>query len=307
MNTAIVRQAARVAVIVATQRSGTTAIGRFLGRQPGTEYVGEIFHNVRGPHDDPNYERYLTVPEANFFTFKERLLTRFPALAYPSRANQSAIWHGYRKHLFSLGPETTWVIDVKYNSLHNLNAVWQDLFNAPLLVELLREENAPILHLVRDDLFAQAISALRANQLRTWHNVASNQTAEKQPTEAAMTFEPQQVDRMMNRNMHLKQHFRYIFSTYPNIGTLAYEDAFVDGQVSDAARSMLADLFNGGTPLEGETDLQKRESGTLADRIANRDAMLKHFENSPHESMVSTHLRPDHTSAPHEAVSGAEG
>jgi hypothetical protein len=73
-------EAPRIAVVLGSQRSGTTAIGRLAGMRQGVAHVCEIFHAVRDPQGDPHFERYLMVSEANFYSFKERFLTRFPAL-----------------------------------------------------------------------------------------------------------------------------------------------------------------------------------------------------------------------------------
>lgn len=276
---------------MATQRSGTTAIGRLMGRQRDIRYAGEIFHNVRGPQDDHDFEKFMTLPEANFFSFKERLLVRSPALVYPSVQNQACIWSSYRDHLHSLAPEATWIIDVKYNSLHNLNPIWHDIFSQPLLIEILQGEHVPILHLVRNDIFAQAISAIRANQLEIWHQPSSQAADDQRSDEGALTFDPIVVEQMMTRNMHLQQHYGRLLSTYPNIRTLAYEDAFVDGRVSEAARSVLSELFAGNAPVEGETDLSKREGSGLASRIANKEAIVAHFERTPNAELVKRHLQ----------------
>ncbi|MGA0531692.1 hypothetical protein [Hansschlegelia sp. KR7-227] len=277
----------RIAVITANQRSGTTAIGRLLGAQPNVRYAGEIFHNVRGPHDDPDYKRFLTVPEANFFTFKQRFVERFPGLVHPTAVNQHAIWKAYCEHLGSLGPATLWVIDVKYNSWHHLDPVWRNPLIRPGLMELLSRQKAPILHILREDVFAQAVSAERANNLGRWHR----QTGEGAGASAGPTrLDPAKLRRLMQLSTQLTRHYEGLLSYYGTTRTIHYESAFKDQDLTAAARASVADLFGLPAPLQGPLDLVKG-GGDLRGAISNTDEILAFFSGDQHEALVARHLR----------------
>ena len=276
----------RIAVVLGSQRSGTTAIGRLAGAQEGVAHVGEIFHAVRGPQDDPDFERYLTVPEANFFSFKERFLTRFPALVYPSNVHQTRIWEAYRHHLFSLGSAKLWVIDVKYNSLHHLNPVWQALYAWPMLFTLLAKEKAPILHVVREDLFAQALSGLRADHFRHWHSQAGGTDA----PQGAIGVDPRELERRMNTSLHLKNHYANLLASYAPTARLTYEQAFAGGDLTAEARRAVAALYGLARPLSGAMPLEKVAKGSLSDQVSNAAAVLAHFKGGQHEAGVMKHL-----------------
>jgi LPS sulfotransferase NodH len=279
---------ARVGAIVGNQRSGTTAVGRLLGAQPGVIYAGEIFHNVRGPQDEPEFEKYMTLPEANFFAFKERFVGRFPSLVYPSARNQAAIWTGYLGHLASLDRDALWIVDIKYNSMHHLEPVWSQPFAKPHLLDLLSKASVPILHVVRDDVFAQAISGLRASRERRWHAAAGEASAPD--AGGPVRYEPQQVAQQMQRNTRLRSHFVGLLDGYRPLLQATYEQMFLDGDLRPKARADFAALFGLAGPLQGPIDLQKIAPAALRQEIANVPGLLAHFADGPFAELVRKHL-----------------
>jgi hypothetical protein len=278
----------RIGAIVGNQRSGTTAVGRLLGAQPGVIYAGEIFHNVRGPQDEPDFEKYMTLPEANFFAFKERFVGRFPALVYPSPRNQVAIWTGYLGHLASLDRDALWIVDIKYNSMHHLEPIWSLPFAKPHLLDLLAKSSVPLLHIVRDDVFAQAISGMRASREKRWH-VAAGETPVPQGA-VPVRYEPQQVAQQMQRNARLRNHFAGLLEGHSPLLQATYEQMFVDGDLRLKARADFAALFGLPEPLRGPMDLRKIAPPALRQEIANVPGLLAYFANSPFADLVRKHL-----------------
>jgi LPS sulfotransferase NodH len=274
----------RTGVILGTQRSGTTALGRALGAEQDIAYVGEIFHGIRGPQDEVNYQRYLTEPAANFFTFKESLVSKFPALVYPSPENQRTIWDLYTQNLFSLGEELLWVIDVKYNSLHHLNSVWQDPLDWPGLLGFLASEKTPVLHLVREDLFSQAVSTEIAVRTNRWHSFEP--VARGEP----LVFDPRKIEGTMRSQFRTQRHVRNLLRSYPQAIELRYEQALPAGQLSDAVCTAIRKLFNLDHPIAGITDLQKIINTPLAEWIANPEEIREHFSGNEFEKYIVKHL-----------------
>jgi len=278
----------RLVALVGAQRSGTTVIGRLAGAQPAARYAGEIFHAVRGPHDDIEYRKFQYIPEVNFFSYREILFARFPSLSYPSYQNQRAIWHCYVEFLFSFSPDQIWVIDIKYNSLHHLNPIWHNAVERPSVIDLLAEMQVPILHLIRGDLFAQAVSEARSHIIGRWHS--SKAEAPTGPPAAAIPLDPAELEQIMVRNAYMTSRMREILRFYPRCEELEYDEILGRGDLSMAARTRIAELFDLGPPLSGELDLRKMTPPTLNDIVPNRRGVLAYFAETPFEAAVVKHL-----------------
>lgn len=286
----------RMLAILGTQRSGSTAIGRIAAQIPGFTYVGEIFHGVRGPHDDPRYEHYLTRPEYNFFTFKEDLVRRFPQLVYPSDFNQCNLWTLYVERMATLSGNDTLVFDVKYNSLHHLNAVWQEHFHLPHLLKLLMERKTPIIHIIRKGVFEQAVSHLRALQDGTWHA----RVGASAPSDAPIYLSPHNLHDIMFHNERMTSQVRDWLRIYESSVELTYEDLFVQGTLTEAAKQILAKSFGCDWGAIVPPDIVKMSRRPLRESIANAAEVLAYFEATDFAPAVRYHL----SAEPEEAAIG---
>lgn len=278
----------RLLAIVGAQRSGTTVIGRLVGAQPGVRYVGEIFHMIRGPHDDIDFKRFQHVPEVNFFSYREALFARFPGLCYPSYQNQRAVWHSYVEFLFAFSPAQIWLIDIKYNSLHHLDSIWRDALDRPLIIDILGESGVPILHVTRRDLFAQAVSEARSHIVGRWHS--SEGAAHGAASATPIPLDPAELERIMARNQHMTEHMREILRFYPRADELEYDEALGGEDLSPAARARIAELFELGPPLAGALDLRKMTPKKLDEMVPNGRAVRAYFAGTRFEEAVAKHL-----------------
>jgi LPS sulfotransferase NodH len=213
----------RYAFIVSRPRSGSTALGRTLGLVEGVNYCGEVFHHARGPHDDENYDRYLVAPEYNYFTFRQRMFSSFPDLAYPSRKNQQALWTHFLTAVESRDPGKLHVLDVKYNSVHHLDPLYHSPFDSPLLLQLLKAQQIPIIHIVRHNLVAQAISLLIAQRTGRWHKLRAWQPAEPP---SPIAIEPRVLLDTIERAGRELKHFEAVLRHHPRLLPLTYETLY---------------------------------------------------------------------------------
>jgi hypothetical protein len=279
---------ARICAIVGMQRSGTTALGRAIGAKTGCICAGEIFHAVRGPEDDPDHEKFLTWPQANFFRFRESLLGPRPALSYPSVANQTEIWTRYVDHLRSLTDATLIIIDVKCNSVHHLNPVWQDALGQPALFKLLRAAGTPLIHMRRGNLLAQTISEIVANKQRRWHAAVGEQITDQ--AVAPQAFNAKLVKQALLAKRNNIRHFVALLSAYPRRLNLDYETTFDSlGQIQGAVKDQLSALFNRDMS-DIQTDLRKIGTPNVADMIANPAEILAAFQHHPMRADVAAWL-----------------
>lgn len=275
----------RLVIIIGKQRSGTTVIGRLVASHPGAFYAGEVFHSVRGPQDDLEYKKYYTAPEVNFFVWRERLFARFPSLSFPSHHNQKAIWQEFCEFLFTHSPRKLVVVDVKLNSLHHLNTVWHDRHDQPNLLKLLAETRMPIISVARSDIFAQAVSALRAAQLKIYHAGITEAT-----NSVPVELDPKKLEQRMAENVRAAGDIREMLRHYPDAVELEYSRCFEGEGFSDWASEQISRVTGIVDFAPGSSQMKKLTNSSIRDITPNAEEILNYFKNKPFEDAVRNHL-----------------
>src|SRR5262249_24800742 len=142
-------------VLIARPRSGTTALRGMLGCHPKVIALGEVFH-----------EDYVEDPQC-YYHFSLEKLTNNPALALPTPSNRSTLFTQYIKQLtqhfnhVALGKEL-FCLGINYNSLHSMNTFFQNSYDAPFLVQIIKRNSYHVVHLIRRNVLQAAISEMRA-------------------------------------------------------------------------------------------------------------------------------------------------
>ncbi|MDH4063494.1 MAG: Stf0 sulfotransferase family protein [Acidobacteriota bacterium] len=297
----------RAAVILSKQRSGTTALRMALGTMPGVRDWGEVFHHVRGPQDDPNYERFHIHPEAGFFTFREALFRQSPEVSFPTEAHQLEVWQRYLSMVESLAPQALHLFDIKYNSAHHLDPIYHSQFEAPLLLTALARDGCPVVHLVRRDLLAQALSLLRAQRTDVWHRAARD-TA---PVDRAeMVVDPEYVFWTMEvARWEIERQTGYLQS-HPRVMSLDYESLYRnDGSFAPDVLGVMVE-FLGMTPVSPPVrPPMARMPHRLFDGVSNRDAILEYLASTRYADLVAAHRSqiPDRGMPPAEGATDSLG
>lgn len=220
-------------IITGFQRSGTTALGENLGRSPQAAYFGEIFH-PDGFTDGDRARSLRLRSDANYYRFVDEHpdLHRGP----PDASRVAQQWADYLAYLDSLQPGARAILSVKYNSWHNVAAAWQDPNARPFLLDLLKAQDPlVVLHLMRGDLLAQAVSEHLASSTGVWHAT---------DTPAAQTHReelpPHLIVERMNRCLAQRRLMRARLTDLPTV-ELVYEETFApDGDLSAITRQALA-------------------------------------------------------------------
>jgi LPS sulfotransferase NodH len=269
--------------IIGSPRSGTTAFGQALAQAVDAAYLGEIFHAVRGPQDDIDFERFLVVPWTNFFSFKEEVIKEFPAFIYPSRKNQDALWALFLERMRERAGKATLVIDIKYNSLDHMNHIWQEPSNPPHMLRILSAAKVPLFHIVRNDLFAQAVSIQRAQVTGLWHLSAS-----KAPREAgAIKIDPRLAARFMQTTSANRRLVTNFLRPHKPVLELAYEDIFTDdGDLTSETRERIGSFLDLDMSFSPELKLQKIVTQPLGMLVANQDEVSAFFRGHRFEKEV---------------------
>lgn len=138
--------------VVAKQRSGTNLLRRTLATSGLFDDKAEVFHSS----GDNRYWGYRT-----------NLISEQPSLSFPSSENQIKIFNLFLEYINKTSSSCS-LIDVKYNSTHNLNPVWHDPTAIPFLFRVLNERNIPVIHLLRENILESYISEIVAQKLNIW-------------------------------------------------------------------------------------------------------------------------------------------
>lgn len=137
--------------VIAMQRSGTNLFRKSLATSPRFHDLNEVF--------DPFQKLY--------WPFREQMITERPELSIPSAENQLELFETFIEQTLNDEHPFTF-IDVKYNSTQHLNDVWYHPGARPLLIEWLIENRYPVIHLVRENIFANYVSNVIAHKSRVW-------------------------------------------------------------------------------------------------------------------------------------------
>jgi LPS sulfotransferase NodH len=262
-------------IILAQQRSGTTVVRRTLAEGPDTHDFGEVFHE--------DYEREPT----NFFSFKQRAVEENLKLLFPSVQNQTHLWSGYLDFLRKGTKKPLALIDVKYNSWHHLNTVWYVTGDMPDLVRHVRNDGVPVLHLVRDNAFAQACSSVLANARGIWQ-VESK--AEADSDEPAHTLDAAQILVHMERSLEQTRLFRSFFSKHDLYEEVKYEELFEGTRLSATLYERMKRLAGRDVDAEADVALHK-VIPQLDQMVANVEEIKDFFSGSPYEAQVEDAFR----------------
>lgn len=219
-------QPRKLIVLVALQRSGTTAFCEALGRHDEVTSFGEVFHSARSRQDTPLYKNLRLVDGANFFDFREKLFSQFPMLSYPSPENVEAVLDAFLDHLSAMSKGWT-LIDIKYNSWHHFETAWAMPARPPHMLKMLRARGAIFVHIKRRDLLARYASEMIANSRQLFH---AEKDTELSPI--SIDLPPDRVSASIREARAMIQQFDAWLAPVEARLDINYEDLLVDNAVS---------------------------------------------------------------------------
>jgi hypothetical protein len=227
-----------VLVITAFQRSGTTALGEQIGAMPAYAYWGEVFH-ADGYRGGDLAAKLRLRPGANWHRFLEDDAPGELRTGPQEAPGRREAWRLYAERLLRLSSGRLPVLDVKYNSWRNLDPVWSPITQPPFLFTLLDEQRAAYVHLVRENVLAQALSEVFAFESGLWHR-RLGQTVEVQ--EFRCEADTVGLLARMRESRAETAVLRTWLQPRPHI-ELVYEHAFEpNGDLSEGARVALSNL-----------------------------------------------------------------
>jgi len=154
-----------VTVLLARQRSGTNALRDVLDSHPELFCLPEVFQAQPSPK-----ARYEV--EANYFNFLGERRDEIKKVLTSEEA-QEALFLEWLEYLDTFSEKPRMVVDIKYNSAHNVDAPWRDLAAEPTLFSYIRRNGIRVLNLRRRNYLRYYLSWLKTEQTRKYHLHAS--------------------------------------------------------------------------------------------------------------------------------------
>ena len=134
--------------VFATQRSGTNFLRYCLSSDERIADLNEVFgFNVR---------------PALFWRHRQKVMEEHPEMIFPSDDNMSNLLESFIQKFAAPLDAKYALIDVKYNSVHNLNPVWQSISEVPFLLKQIKKHQFPVIHLIRRNVLETYVSNVRA-------------------------------------------------------------------------------------------------------------------------------------------------
>jgi hypothetical protein len=207
-----------VTVLLARQRSGTNALRDVLDSHPEVFCLPEVFQAQPSP-------KARHEVEANYFNFLDERRGEIKGVL-TSEETQEELFLEYLAHLGSFSEKPQMVVDIKYNSAHNVDAPWRDLAAEPTLFAYIRRNGMRVLNLRRRNYLRYYLSWLKTEQTRKYHLHASSPDGTVKVEDEGIMLD---VDEMFFRLELCQAEDRLIhrmLGGYPNYMAIEYEELF---------------------------------------------------------------------------------
>jgi hypothetical protein len=155
-----------VTVLLARQRSGTNALRDVLDSHAEIFCLPEVFQAEPSPK-----ARYEV--EANYFNFLDGRRDQMKQILTSEEA-QERFFLEYLQYLGSFSEKRYLIVDIKYNSAHNVDGPWRDMAAEPTLFEFIRRNRIRVLNLTRLNYLRYYLSWVKTEMTRKYHLHASN-------------------------------------------------------------------------------------------------------------------------------------
>jgi hypothetical protein len=160
---------AETIVMLARQRSGTNALRDVLDSHADIYCLPEIFQS------QPSPKAHLEV-ETSYFNFLDEHRPRVKEI-FTSAEAQERFFLEYMEFLRSFASKRYMLVDIKYNSAHNVDGPWRDISGEPTLFEYIRQNGMRVLHLTRKNYLRFYLSWVKTNLTGKYHLHASGALA----------------------------------------------------------------------------------------------------------------------------------
>jgi LPS sulfotransferase NodH len=261
-----------VVVMLAQQRSGTTAFRRALSGTSIFSNYGEVFH-------ENTFEG-----KGNFFGYISKNEDRMRRFSFPKKNNMETLFVEYISHIRELtrsrGKKFS-LIDIKHNSTHNFNELWQKPLSVPNLFGLVKKYGLRIIYVERKGVFNQALSSVIALNMGKWHLTVN----ESHSDNVRVTLDPAKILEAMRRIDDNNALLRRWIEPIGKTRSLYYEDLFDESGISNHVIKKLSEFLKVDLPQNVKVPL-KKITRSPKDMIDNSDELLAFFSQGEYEGQI---------------------
>jgi hypothetical protein len=207
-----------VTVLLARQRSGTNALRDVLDSHPQLFCLPEVFQAQPSPK-----ARYEV--EANYFNFLDERRGEIKGVL-TSEESQEALFLEWLNHLGSFSEKPQMVVDIKYNSAHNVDAPWRDLAAEPTLFAYIRRNGIRVLNLRRRNYLRYYLSWLKTEQTRKYHLHATGPDGAVKVEDEGIALDLEEMFFRLELCRNEDQLIHRMLGGYANYMAIEYEELF---------------------------------------------------------------------------------
>ncbi len=254
-------------LLLARQRSGTSALGSIMNKHPELFYPGEPFHIGHANK------------ETSFFHFKDRMIQQDSSAFLPDRDPEllskfiSQINQRYKSTPF---------LDVKYNQTHFLNGVSYLPTHQPWIVRHALNSKFPVIHLTRKNQLKVFVSELRAKLTGIWHA-----KKEIKVENDAVEVDTTRLLHHIKTSDEVMKMFDGWMQNRASSFTIDYDDLFTaNGHLSEAAVTGIRRISQLQDLESLKSEFVKTASNDLSQAIANYDDVVKTLAKTPYAWML---------------------
>lgn len=255
-------------LLLARQRSGTSALGSIMNKHPELFYPGEPFHIG---HSNK---------ETSFFHFKDQMIRQDPSYFLPDR--DPDLLSGFIGQI-NRRYKSTPFLDIKYNQTHFLNGVSYLPTQQPWVVRHALSSKFPIIHLTRKNQLKVFVSELRAKLTGIWHAKTDVKVEND-----AVEVDTKRLLQHIRTSDDVMKMFDGWMQNRASTFTIDYDDLFgANGNLSDNAVSGIQRI-TGLQNLEAlRPEFVKTANNDLSKAIANFDEVSTVLAKTPYAWMLN--------------------
>lgn len=269
--------------LIARPRSGTTVLRDLVAQSNLVAVMPEVFHS-----------QYVDT-EGFFFNHYRKLVRDNPDLAMPSDENRRAVFDDYVNTLINKFSsisknKKSLMLTLNYNSLHCLNTFWQNIYDVPNLINLIRKGGSRVIHLVRRNVFETLVSEARAKQTGVWHLTGddSRNALDLEKKKKVRLDVNNLVRELTFREMEIELIGQYLKKHMPNRTLeVIYEDLFPEGAEEASAQELarIGSFLEISEPLQPITKFRKTRSA-YEDTVSNYVDVANALRGTPFARML---------------------
>lgn len=126
--------------LISLQRTGTNLLRSLIDSHP----------QIAAAYGEP-FELSYDSPW-DYYSFAYDQVCKNKELFLPSKANAETLLNGFLEYMGTLSDSDSFIVDIKYNSLHLLNPAWWCVENVPFMLKCILARGLKVIHLTRDNL-----------------------------------------------------------------------------------------------------------------------------------------------------------